>query len=132
MALKQLDTTTNFSIFFDEASPADLLLTAPGVSAQSRARAILNTCEADLMRLAAIMGAPTSAYGTSNRIKINLTKPTINPEAAGENNGYNLGGQTFSTLLPRLSWIIPGVPDDAIRGTFVAELAEVLNSERNK
>ena len=117
MALIQLPPTTHFAVQHQDA-PA----TFAGIQ-QLRAQQLRSTCESDFGYLRFQMGVPSSAFGPANRIT--LTVKQLLTGYGGQNNGFHPGNGSEIDVAPASD-----VSDDAVRAAFVAELVEVLNSQR--
>jgi hypothetical protein len=96
--------------------------------ALSRAMALAATCEADFLRLLQLFRV-LNVFGPNKRISVSID-PSIAPRAAGENFGYNEGGQTQILIVPTFPAGLNA--DAAARATFVHEMAEILMSYRQQ
>lgn len=121
MKLIDVGTTTHFVVRYDQAI---------GSGAQTRAQAIVDTCERDLAKLALYMpysqGGGGDPYIDDHRIAVEVVDLVKN--RGGANNDSS-GGTVHSFFTIRVGAINSSggpITDDFARFLFVAELAEVL------
>ena len=116
MAIQSI-TTPNFLISCND-DPAQ-----PGLK---RAQALATAVENELAVLQGWFDL-SGGYGPDNRIQVGLFLPD---HGGGNNGGYQTGGQTSIMTTAQLSVADDNLANQQVKAVFVAELAEVLMSQR--
>jgi hypothetical protein len=96
--------------------------------AQQRAAALQATCESDLARLEPLFDA-AGAFDGGNTVTVVVDSQQ---DALGTNNGYHTDAGGWIKVDPWSYVPAAATADDGAREVFVAELAEVLMSFRNR
>jgi hypothetical protein len=114
MTVQQLPSTTNFTVFYEDAIP----------NSQARAQSISSIADAELTVLNGWFGI-TNAFGPNDRINVYLDR---GDGSGGNNFGYQSGGKSNTHIDVQSANKSKANADDIIRMIFINELCEIQMS----